>query len=337
MKTRILGLAIGFGALWLWAPGCSQPEPLCTIGTASASAYVAKYTLIDGDENSPCGAIPGDTIGLQQYNPPDGDVPDTSVKYLAIQATTLGRALIASRNKERNLLLACPDATERYNDPNEAHHPYAYGKFNATDPDSNDLCTVPVMDPAQLSLPEVEAQEPRTCGEEENVPVPAQTARDLAYDWSDVNIYVTPALPGNQMEATLKYTEDGCSATYHVVGLWPNIDCEKMGFFRDADPDDPADPDDEVALCDACDKELRDKNCVACDPSSDTIDCEEKGTCCTIHNLCDPEPKLCDSEPDPEPEYQLASGSGIAPDLQVACDPDLLKCVLNSMSIPAIK
>lgn len=294
MKTKFLGVALGIGALWLWAPGCSQPEAECTVGSASAAGYAAKFTFVDGDQNSPCGSIPGDTIGLQQYNHADGDVPDNSVKYLAIQTEYLGHLF--------------QGAVEP--DPDETHKPYALGAFSSTEPDGNDLCTVPTLSPARLSLNEVP-------GEGGGTPDPEQTAVDLIYEWSNVNLYVTAALPGNQLQATLKYTEDGCSATYNVVALWPAIGCEKLAFFRSVDPEmSPCEPAVSMA------------NCAACAPSEEGCEALPTG---------EPEEKLCDDQPDREEQYQLATGSGIAPDLEVVCDPKLLMCVLNSMTIPKIK
>jgi len=43
-----------------------------------------------------------------------------------------------------------------------------------------------------------------------------------------------------------------------------------------------------------------------------------------------PEEKLCDSEPDPEPPYNRPTGSRINPDFKVHCDPDLFLCVLDA-------
>lgn len=311
MKTRILGLAFGVGALWLWAPGCSQPNTQCTIGTASYSPYVAKYTLLDGDPESACGGLVGDYIGMQQYNPADGDVPDPSVKYLAIKVNSMGATEFGA---EAN--------GPEFEDPDETHKPYSLGTFNAIEPDGSDLCTVPSLSPAQISLPEVPYVHEGSGGfGGAGGFEPLQRELSLAYEWSNVNIYVTPALPGNQAEGTMRYTENGCTATYHVVMLWPAVGCEKYAFFRSVEPDPEVAPP-----CDPC---AGMDNCAACDPNTEE-DCEALPT-------CSPDPKLCDEEPDPEPQYGLPYGSGIAPDLNVVCDPDLLLCTLNSSTIPALK
>lgn len=46
------------------------------------------------------------------------------------------------------------------------------------------------------------------------------------YEFSDVKFYVTPAYPGSQFTATLKYTEGACTATYKVDAVWPPVDCD---------------------------------------------------------------------------------------------------------------
>lgn len=292
MKTKILGLVIGAGALWLWAPGCSQPAAQCTVGSASFSPYVAKFYLTDGDPESACGGIPGDFIGMQQYNPAAGDVPDDTQKFLAIQVNTLGDLY--------------QNAIE--GDPDETHKPYSLGKFNAVDPDSNNLCSVPTLSPAQLHLPEVPGE-----GGGGGTPAPAQVETSLSIEWSNVNIFVTTALLGTQAQGTMKLTLDGCSATYNVVALWPAVGCEKVKFLAPVDPEGECDPYGDPTTCKDCNPDT-DENCNAM-------------------GVGEPLDKLCDAEPDEEPEYQLVNGSGISPDLSVKCDPDLLLCILSTESI----
>lgn len=47
----------------------------------------------------------------------------------------------------------------------------------------------------------------------------------------------------------------------------------------------------------------------------------------------EPEDKLCDGEPDLEPQYGIPYGSGINTDFKPKCDPDYLICVLPSCPI----
>ncbi|MCC6554938.1 MAG: hypothetical protein IT372_18345 [Polyangiaceae bacterium] len=286
-------MAIGVGALWLWAPGCSQPEAECTVGSASYSPYAAKYYLTAGDPESACGSLPGDLIGMQAFNPADGQVPDKTVKFLAIQAAMLGGT--------------ADHAVE--GDPDEAHKLYSIGQFTSVEPDSG-MCNVPTLSPAQLHLPEVPGEAGGGGG---GGAPPLQVETNMTYAWSNVSVYVTTALLGNQAQGTLDITIDDCSATYTVVALWPAVGCEKMKFLAPVDPEGECDPINDPSTCKDCNPEV-DENC------------NETG-------VGEAEPKLCDAEPDPEPVYNLPTGSGISPNLGVMCDPDLLLCVLNSRGV----
>ncbi|WP_437594532.1 hypothetical protein [Sorangium sp. So ce1000] len=54
-------------------------------------------------------------------------------------------------------------------------------------------------------------------------------------EWRNVHVYVTAANLGNQFEGEVTYSEESCSATYKVVGLWPTVDCQI--YTPNPDPD----------------------------------------------------------------------------------------------------
>lgn len=332
MKMRILSVAMGLAATCALVSGCSQPTPECTVGTASASPYAAKYTLVSGDPASSCGSIPGDILGLQVYNPPNGDEPDTTRKFLAIQSGTMGNMLYSDYSLPGTCPPPNPDGSQDPGDPavdtDETHQPYGLGEFSSVEPDGDDLCIAPKLSPAQQTLPEgVDC-------EADPADPPAQAALDVTSTWSNAKVYVTAAALGTQMEVDLTYTEGTCSATYHAVGLWPAVGCEEYRFFKgtvaDPDPDAPA---GSVLSCDFCGAP---EGCAACDPAADAEDCGDTNTCCEAVNTCLPNDALCDDQPDGSP-YDLPFGSGIGAELRVKCDPGLLLCVLDSSSIPAFK
>jgi len=269
MKTRILGIAIGLGAIWAWSPGCTQPAPECTVGTASAYPYIAKF-IPQGDD---CAAIPGDFVGMQVYNPAGGTVPDMTIKQVALQTFTAGVYL--------------HDAIEL----GEGSVPYSFGTFANIEPDGSNMCSVPELSPAHMVLPEIPG-EAGGGGAGGGPPPPAQEAVDIEYRWSNLKLYVTPANLGNQAEADLTFVDglNDCTSNYHVVMLWPAIGCERLTVNEEG---------------------------------------EAVGT-------GEPEPKLCDQNPDPEEPYALDSGSGISPNLQVVCDPVLLTCVLQGDAIQRV-
>ena len=59
----------------------------------------------------------------------------------------------------------------------------------------------------------------------------------IKYNWSNLNVYVTPADQGTEFEADLAFTENGCSVNFHAVGLWPQVDCtDTSGAMPVPDP-----------------------------------------------------------------------------------------------------
>lgn len=48
---------------------------------------------------------------------------------------------------------------------------------------------------------------------------------DITYKWRNVRIYDSAPIPGTQWMAELEYTENGCTATYEAVGVFPAISC----------------------------------------------------------------------------------------------------------------
>ncbi|WP_438030909.1 hypothetical protein [Sorangium sp. So ce233] len=133
--------------------------------------------------------------------------------------------------------------------------------------------------------------------------------RSLRYEWSNLQVYVTAANLGNTFQADLTYTEGTCTAKYRVVGLWPQVGCEKLVEQPVVDPD-TGEPE---------------------------VDSDTGEPVTEIVATGEPEDKLCDNIPDAESPYFLPYASGIAEDLKVKCDPVMLVCVLDSETIPALK
>ncbi|KYF91194.1 hypothetical protein BE20_15450 [Sorangium cellulosum] len=290
------------------SPGCSQPKPECTVGTALVSPFAAKFTLIDGDEESPCGRKAGavERVGMQAYNPNEnGDqIPDTEKKLVAIQTEEFGGWYRGGATI----------------DPNPDLNPFALGFFTSIEPDDNEICTISSLDPAEVVvLPSARAALVTAAPAARAVLVAPVTAvlvtaalaalvtgagdggaggagdggaggggeptlepGSRKLEWRNVRLYVTSANLGNQFEAEVTYSEESCSATYKVVGVWPMVDCQVYG----ENPDPEGDPL----------------------PTG-------KGN----ESICQ----------DPL--------SGISPDLKVKCDPVAFVCVLDSESIPAFK
>jgi hypothetical protein len=234
-------------ALALVLSGCDQPKTSCASGVGG---FAAKYTLKPGQEACPDHKgklLQGEILGLSKYNPlkeGEDDVQDLTKASLVIRSQTLGDINVDPALKD------------------EAHEPYSLGDFVSVEPDDDDVCSVPELSVAEQDVPAMGAS----------------PGIHIKYEWSNVRLIVTAAYPGTQMVGDLTYTNNGCTASYSVIGLWPAVSCAG----KDAQGNAVADP----ALCD----------------------------------------------PVADPEAGRATGSGINPDLKdrVACDPDILLCVLTA-------
>jgi hypothetical protein len=84
-------------------------------------------------------------------------------------------------------------------------------------PDEDGLCSAPTLTSTAQVLPALP--------EDVENELPAQDAVDVAETWSDVAIYVDAAALGTQMKGTYSVTQDGCTATYRVLAMYPATDC----------------------------------------------------------------------------------------------------------------
>jgi hypothetical protein len=232
------------------ALSCAQPRIDCTTGRGG---FAARYTLVAGSKQGEgsCDSLKGEIVGLEKYNPGqmgEQKTPDLTRAVLAIQASTLGN--LASTAEGAGIAV-------------DRAKVVSLGDFASTTPDAEDVCRVPTLTPSEVALPAIDTA----------------PATDVRYAWSNVRVRVTPAYPGTQMAADLTITQDGCSAAYKVLGLWPAVGCEKL---------------------------------------------DDNG-----NGTGQPDASRCDPEADPD--AGRPTGSGINPDFKsvVACDPELLLCVLT--------
>jgi hypothetical protein len=241
--------------------GCQQGAVKCA---ASRTPFAAVYKKVAGPAS--CDALKGEKVGINTYNPDDGNArPNLSKASIAIQTESLG---------------TLGDDAEKAGlpDPNKAHKPYALGVItNSNAEPVNNFCSVPELSVALQEFPE----QP----EDKAMMVDAVPARSVQYVWSNVQLYVTPIKLGTQFSADLRLTDDAVECTYRVIGLSPYVPCGV---------EDPNDPKKQIVDLGAC-------------------------------------------APEPNVDAGRATGSGIDPDLAVACDPELFVCVLTKDSLPALK
>jgi hypothetical protein len=199
----------------------------------AASAFAGALVLACNNVPQP---KPGCTIGqgefAAKYTPKAGETPtgacanvkgeiinlrdytDQGTNYIAVRTTSF--APVAGRT-----------------DPNADDKPYAFGEF-PKESNAESFCVVPHMDPARLRLD----------------PAGASAAVDKTYEWTDVEILVTPRAAGTQLKASLKYTDavSGCTANYDVVAMRPAIRCGTNGQPDNTKCATKADPANNVKL-----------------------------------------------------------------------------------------
>lgn len=211
-------------ALSLLSMACEQPAPKCTI---ARGIFAATYTRVSGSGD--CAALKGDALYVQAYSAQTSKsdkAPNYDETSIAIQpGFTLG-------------LLG--NAAGAMVEPNPKDKPYAYGTFDAAEPDADDFCVANDLSPARVRLPVAPAWEmpdpEDTTGMAPPITNPEQPAIDLQYAFSNVRVYTTAAAVGTQFAADLTLTQDGCTAKYEVAALYPYVACAK-------DADCSAEPD----------------------------------------------------------------------------------------------
>jgi hypothetical protein len=219
MLTRSIFLAVTFllSTVGTFAfTSCTQPLLNCA---SAYGHYAAEYTLIEGDPTSVCGQLPGDVLGMTTYFQTGGKngTPDYGNADVAIRPESLGKRIDYAETRE---VFGAEEADEVFYQAN------ALGSFTAGFPNDEAFCMVDDFEVAEVSLPDIAAvaDDPETPDMDETQP--AQAAIDVRYEWSNARFLVSADAQGTQFEADLEYTQDGCTATYHVVGVYPAVECK---------------------------------------------------------------------------------------------------------------
>lgn len=244
MLTRSTFLCITFvlagAATVASATSCTQPVPNCA---SAYGSYAAEYTLVEGDPASPCAQLAGDVLGMRTYFQPGGanGTPNYQDAKVAIRPESLG------------VMIARAEASGAIEGDETFHAGNAIGSFTDGFPNEDTFCMADDFEPAQVSLPAIQAipDDPNTPDVDESQP--AQPALDVEYRWSDARFVVSADAQGSQFEADLEYQRDGCTAIYHVVGLFPVVGCETDDECNDEgngiNPDFAVRCNTELGLC----------------------------------------------------------------------------------------
>lgn len=213
--------------------GCQQPDVNCT---SAHGTFAARFEVKQADAAKPCGQLKGDILGMQTYFAPGGinDTPKFDEPSVAIRANYLYGYIY-------DVVYAPASVFDLRKMDMEVGDPDALGAFSDGYPDGEGFCAVPKISRVNLNLPEVEEiaptdpieDDPETPEDETDPGSPGQAgqaAAMLSYQWKAIKFLVTPDAQGTQFSADLTFTQDGCSAEYHVVGVYPAVPCfDEMG------------------------------------------------------------------------------------------------------------
>jgi hypothetical protein len=214
-----LPVALAFGLC-----ACAdQAKPNCI---ATTNPFAVKLIELSRAESVPgaCGTFgpasfnADPEVGLSPYYVRGSDgQPDYDHGSLAVQTAELGS------------LVYTADGVDIINGAADGAL-YSLGAFSGTEPDGDNLCTVPTLSLTHVVLPEIPAvvDDPATMDADESFA--GQAAVDAVLDWSNVRVYVTADTFGTQMDGDLVDTRlnlagDSCAITYKALGLAPAISC----------------------------------------------------------------------------------------------------------------
>jgi hypothetical protein len=270
--------------------------------------------------------LPGEVLNVMTYNP-SKSATDTTPNW--------DKASVAIEPSGITNLLSEP-----VTDPNTDDSPYGIGDFNTASPDDSGFCVAPTLTVARLRLPAVTA-DATMCP-----PLAAAPAVDVQYAFSNVRSYATAAAMGTQLSADLTYTTTDptgatCVAKYHVRAVYPAVSCgapapttgddggaAEAGDDSSSPAPDAGDDGSSAPVSEAGDDSSSASMADATvdDAGGDDGGCDA-GAAAAPSGPMIPSIALCN----PYPDYAagMPIGSGLDPDYAIACDPNLLLCVLS--------
>lgn len=326
MKRRIhdalLGI-VGIAGLAFFAvsgASCESPVMQCAAGHGP---YIVKYEKVGGSGADTCYGVSGEEVGFSTFltvknrkettDPVTGvktvtaDGADYNTRNIAIQSTAMG-------GLHRSRLGVGTD---------DADVPYAFGPLTST-PDDKDLCYTgggngsAALAAADLNIDAVDTE----------------PAIHVTQEWKNVTFFVTTGVPGTQVSGEMTFRDHlaNCDAQYKFYGLYPAVYCGEDIFEQvdnDMDPatpvDNDKDDDGDPATPVNNDRDDDEDPATPVDDDDGTagpdVDADEPEYIRT-----DPIDITCDPKGDPAVGRL---GSGINPDFQTSCDPELFYCVLK--------
>jgi hypothetical protein len=205
LKTRMLVVAAAMAAIAASLGACAgQPNAGCPVATSNPAVLLppfwVKYTPV---ATTACSDLTGEGIGFQKYN-----APGSEETRLAYRVESLGTAYAKKRRDP--------------SDP-EGKNLNGFSKLPAF-PDKDNYCAATDFMPAQQTFAEIPAM-PKPDGGM----VPAVPELALKYEFKNLKFLATVNAPGTVFTGELTRTENGCSASFKTLGLWPQIPCDSAG------------------------------------------------------------------------------------------------------------
>jgi hypothetical protein len=203
------------------AVSCDQPKPFCIVSPAPFAVRLKEISHNgDCDAFGPAGFNADPQVGVAPYYERDKKgQPDYRRGSIAIQTTEVGNLFATAKG-----MMVKNTAS--------GGQIYSMGDFAQSEPDADDICSVPKLTKTELKLEELAAipDDPATADEDESFP--GQPAQDITLEWSDVKVVVSAALFGVQLQADLTDTRVGadgqtCTYKYRAMGVSPAVPCYK--------------------------------------------------------------------------------------------------------------
>jgi hypothetical protein len=246
MSKRIVTAVALLGAAG-FVSGCSieQPSAGCIVQDATDAPWQAVYILKNpADASKSCGQLQGEALGVFKFvNPYPDQHPGVPASRLAIRPEGTASRFVGSYTygvtnadgtpkidpktgkqvkktvTEPRVDLESMSAAEALTVQQAAT---GMSASLADQPDDKGLCKASGFEPAKISASEI-----RNEVDSSKVEIPAE---NVSYNFGDVFVYSHPSAPGTQLEGSLTYTDDNCSAEYRVLALWPQIPCDPDAF-----------------------------------------------------------------------------------------------------------
>lgn len=205
VQRLTLGLSAVAAALWgLTTSACAQPELFCASATGN---FNLRLQMVSGTVDC-LGQT--EVFAVQTFFAKGEGRPAFEKGSVAITEGTLFDHFEALEAADPTLLVPDPLTVE-----SQLH---AIGSYATAEPNSDDICTIPSL-MATVSLPAI-PDDAATADVNEAVP-----ATMRSYNWTNVQVQISPEVQGSILWGDLAYTADGCSATYAVKGVWPAMGC----------------------------------------------------------------------------------------------------------------